>query len=130
MMKLALALALATAAAPTLALAQDSYDEYCDPSGGCAYRNYDQDYGASPYGRDYGRYDYQYDRDDRGYDRDSGGAYDQGYGRRGADDRGYGYTGRVGSHWIDAAGRRCAWREVSWRDDDGYQATKWVAECR
>ena len=122
MLKFALALALATAAAPTFALAQDSYDQYCGPDGQCSYRNYDDE--------DYGRYDRDYDQDNGRYDRN----YD--YGRGDADDRGaypgrgYSYTGRVGTHWVDQAGRQCAWREVTWLDTDGYSATKWVADCR
>ena len=125
MLKFALALALATAA-PTFALAQDSYDEYCDPSGQCSYR-YDDDQDYSRYGRDYG-YERDYDRDygDRG-DYDYSRGYDYGRGNEGG---GYAYTGRVGSRWIDEEGRRCAWREVTWLDTDGYRATKWIADCR
>src|SRR5690348_8053003 len=95
MLKLALAslaLSLATAAAPTFALAQDSYDEYCDPGGQCTYRDYDdQDYGRYDNGRDY---DQDYGRYDRNYD------YRRDHDDRGAyADQGYRYTGRVGSRW-------------------------------
>ncbi len=123
MLKFALALALATAAAPTFALAQDSYDQYCDPAGQCSYRYYDDE--------DYGRYDRGYDYD-RGYgyggDDDYGRGYD--YDRGAYPGRGYSYTGRIGSRWTDEDGRHCAWREVTWVDTDGYRATKWIADCR
>ena len=111
MLKLALALALAASMAPALAFAQPYYgderDQYCDQQGRC----YDR---ANPRGyddQDYGRYD------------------DWNYGRS-YRDQDYHYTGRVGSHWTDEEGRRCAWREVEWRDDDGYAATKWITVCR
>lgn len=109
MIKLILALGLMTAAAiPTAAMAQryDDQGRYCDDQGRCSDRapNVREDSRDSSYS------DQATGRDDRG-DRDQ-------------------YTGRVGSHWVDDNGRRCAWREVSFRDNDGYQATKWVTVCR
>jgi hypothetical protein len=117
-MKIALAIALATSAAPSFALAQSYYDRsYCDDSGcydhGYYYR---QVYGYPVYDADRGVY-----YDDYGY-------VVQRYDAPVA--HGYTYTGRVGSHWIDAYGRSCAWREVAWRDNDGFAATKWIATCR
>ena len=101
---------MAAAAAPTLAVAQP-YDSdqsrYCSDRGGCSDR--------APDARDYSR-----DSDYSGQDTNRNDRRDEG-------DR---YTGRVGSHWVDAYGRQCAWREVTFRDDDGYQAFKWVADCR
>ena len=62
-----------------------------------------------------------YDR----YDRDESR---RDYAMRG--DREQHYTGRVGAAWIDAEGRSCRWREVSWPDHDGNAAYKWVTVCR
>jgi hypothetical protein len=115
MMKIALALALVTSAAPSFALAQSNYDRsYCDDSGCYDRGYYTEAYGYPVYDADRGVYydDYRYVR----------------YYAPGA--HGYTYTGRVGAHWIDAYGRSCAWREVAWRDDDGFAATKWIATCR
>jgi hypothetical protein len=110
MLKIILALGLMAAAGlPTAAMAQP-YDpdqgRYCDDQGRCSDR--------APDVRDDSR-DSSYS--DQATGRDNRGDRDQ-------------YTGRVGSHWVDAYGRRCAWREVSFRDNDGYQAFKWVTVCR
>lgn len=110
MIKLILALGLMAAAAPlTLAMAQP-YDRddgrYCDDRGRCSDR--------TPDARDYSR-DSSYS--ERANGRDDDGDRDQ-------------YTGRVGSHWTDAEGRRCVWREVTFHDNDRYRAFKWVTECR
>jgi hypothetical protein len=40
------------------------------------------------------------------------------------------YSGRTGASWRDAEGRSCQWREVVRRDNDGYDAYKWVPVCR
>jgi hypothetical protein len=114
MIKMILALGLMAAAAiPTAATAQP-YDpdqgRYCDQQGQCSDRSSDRAPDVREDSRDSSYSDQATGRDDRG-DRDQ-------------------YTGRVGSHWVDDNGRRCAWREVSFRDDDGYQATKWVTVCR
>jgi hypothetical protein len=101
---------MAAAAIPTLGMAQPyerDQGRYCDDQGRC--------FDRAPDARDYSR--------DSGYrDQDAG----RDYSRREGDQ----FTGRVGSHWIDAYGRRCAWREVSFHDNDGYQAFKWVTVCR
>jgi len=122
MIKIILALGLMTAAAPTLATAQP-YDRdegrYCDDQGRCSDR-------PAPNARDESS-DSSYRGQSTG--RDDRGDSDQYTGRNDRGDVGQ-YTGRVGSHWIDADGRRCAWREKSVRDDDGDQAFKWVTVCR
>jgi len=111
MMRMISALGLmAAAVTPTLAIAQ-TYDRdqsrYCDDQGRCSDRAPD----ARDYSHDSGYSDQDTGRDDRG-------------------DAGDRYTGRVGAHWVNAYGRQCAWREVTFRDDDGYQAFKWITDCR
>ena len=120
MIKMILALGLmATAATPTLVSAQP-YDRdqgrYCDEQGRCSDQAPDArgDTRDSSYDDQYSHPDYRADPDQY---RDYRSDRDQ-------------YTGRVGSRWVDANGRRCAWREVGFRDDDGYQAFKWVPVCR
>ena len=109
MIKMILALSvMAAMATPTLTMAQP-YDRdqgrFCDDQGRCSDR--------APDARDYSR--------DSGYgDQDTG---------RG-DARGDQYTGRVGAHWTDGTGRRCAWREVTFQDNDGARAFKWLTVCR
>jgi hypothetical protein len=120
------------------ALAQ-TYDQggYQDPQA----QDQGDQYGGDQFrgGQDQSDRGYQDDRsyqDDRGY-QDDRSRDDRGYNREGwaRDDgrdvpRGAHYTNRVGSSWRDGDGRDCAWRELTWRDDDGAPAYKWVARCR
>jgi len=59
----------------------------------------------------------------------NGGAYGQnggyGNGRAGAH-----YTGRVGSAWRNDEGQYCIWREMTWLDQRGQPAYRWVPRCR
>jgi hypothetical protein len=99
---------MAAMAIPTLTTAQPyerDQGRYCDDQGRCS----DQAPDARDYNRDSGYNDQANGQDHRG-DRDQ-------------------YTGRVGAHWVDGVGRRCAWREVTFQDNDGAQAFKWVTVC-
>ncbi len=118
MFRLVLAAAAAAAlAAPAGAQAQSYYDQQ---------RGYSQSPPADDYDArgadDYSRYGAERDPDRYS----GGGAYHaEGYGgyRRNQ------YTGRVGAAWRDDYGRRCQWREVTYRDTDGYDAYKWITVC-
>ena len=104
-----------------------------------AYRDSAPGYYDPPQAGDYGRD--SVDRDDENSDNGYNGGDDryghgddrwrgdtgQGYGGQGYGDR---FTGRVGAAWRDDDGRRCQWREVARRDEDGYDAYKWVTVCR
>ena len=77
-------------------------------------------------------------QDDRGYDTDNR-AYDQDrdYDRGEQGQRGYGgvppgarFTGRTGASWRNSEGQTCTWRELSWQDDSGNPAYKWIPRCR
>ena len=133
MFKFALAAAvLATACMPLAAVAQP----YDDQGGGYSdqgSQSDDSDQGARDNGDDRGdrtsdRNDQTYDQGDRNSDRGD----DQDYSRRhrDADHPDQRFTGRVGASWRDADGRRCSWREVTFHDDDGAQAFKWITVCR
>jgi hypothetical protein len=101
---------LATALAPAAAMAQVYYDP---PS-----HHYNEVPSADKYYRDSAAL-----AADKNYD------WGREAQRRAIDDQDQ-FTGRVGSAWRDGQGRRCQWREVTWRDDDGYAAYKWVTICR
>jgi len=105
MIRLVIAAGVAAAALlPAAAMAQPYYEpptNYPDQ----------QSRSADDNSRDSSDRDYDQDQD-RGGDRD----YDRG---RGDADRGQEqgdhFTGRVGSAWMDADGRRCRWREAAAR---------------
>ena len=114
----------ATLGAPALAQPYDQggYEDQRDPY-------YDQGQGGQ-YDQDDRTYqgDRRYDQDEGGYDRND---YDQ---RR--DWRTYGglppgahFTGRTGPSWRNAEGQSCAWRQMSWQDEDGNAAYRWVQRC-
>jgi hypothetical protein len=58
------------------------------------------------------------------------GAYGGGYGQyRAYDDGRAHYTGRTGSTWRNDEGQVCVWREMTWLDQRGQPAYRWVPRC-
>ena len=125
---------LAATAIPAISVAQpdqgyNNGDGYNDRDGGYN-DNSDNDSGSYDNNRD----DRYSNPDDHAYNDDNGGYYSRQYHRyynNDNDDHSYGgrvFTGRVGSTWWDQ-GRRCQWREVTWRDRQGDPAYKWVTVC-
>jgi hypothetical protein len=129
---------------------QDQPDPYYDqsqpppqpaqpPDGYQNDRGYDQqDGGYGQDNRDYDQQDRGYGQDNRDYDQQ-----DRGYGQDNRDYqanpgwRSYGgappgarYTGRVGASWRNDQGQSCSWREMTWQDQEGNPAYKWVPRCR
>lgn len=52
-----------------------------------------------------------------------------GYGRAYDDGRPH-YTGRTGQSWRNDQGQYCIWREMTWSDERGQPAYRWVPRCR
>jgi hypothetical protein len=117
----------AAAAAPTLSMAEpydNSPPQYPPGEYSQSGPYYSGDY-SSGYRRDDGPYDssgYYYDRGPPSY----GNGY---YARGGYAQGNRVFTGRVGASWRDYDGRRCQWREVTWRDRDDDPAYKWITVC-
>lgn len=91
---------------------EDNQDYRNSPGyeGSQSYQGY-QGYQGSPYGA-YGS---------------NGGGYGQ---SRAYDDGRPHYTGRTGDSWRNDEGQYCVWREMTWVDQRGQAAYRWVPRCR
>ncbi len=71
-----------------------------------------------------------YNQQDRGYDQDRTYQPRPAWRPYGGAPPGARYTGRVGASWRNDQGQVCAWRELTWQDQEGNPAYKWVPRCR